>query len=63
MRPDIWGGQARIRLSNAFGNKPVSFDDVELALQSSGSVLVAHSSRPVTFDGKAKVVVPADKAS
>jgi len=58
LRPDIWGGQARIRLSNAFGTKPVTFDDVELALQSSGSVLVPHSGRPVTFDGKAKVVVP-----
>ena len=62
LRPDIWGGQVRIRLSNAFGNKPVSFDDVELALQSSGSVLVAHSSRPVTFDGKAMVVVPAGQS-
>jgi lysophospholipase L1-like esterase len=59
LRPDIWGGQARVRLSNAFGNKPVIFDDVELALQSSGSMLVAHSSRPVTFDGKGKIVVPA----
>ena len=26
VRPDVWGGQARIRLSNAFGTKPVTFD-------------------------------------
>src|SRR5947209_3671835 len=24
--PDIWGKQARLRLSNAFGTKPVTFD-------------------------------------
>jgi lysophospholipase L1-like esterase len=63
LRPDIWGGQARIRLSNAFGNRPVSFDNVELALQSSGSTLVPHSSRPVTFDGKPKVIVPAGQSA
>ena len=62
LRPDIWGGQARIRLSNVFGTKPVTFDDVELGLQSSGSVLVPHSSRPVTFEGKTKVVVPAGQS-
>ena len=58
LRPDIWGGQARIRLSNAFGTKPVTFDDVELALQSSGSVLVPRSGRSVTFSGKGRVTVP-----
>ena len=25
-KPDIWGAQTRIRLSNAFGKKPVTFD-------------------------------------
>ena len=28
VRPDLWGGQARIRLSNAFGTKPVRFDQI-----------------------------------
>ncbi|MBV8427187.1 MAG: lysophospholipase [Hyphomicrobiales bacterium] len=63
VRPDVWGGEARIRLSNAFGNKPVTFDDVELALQSSGSALVPHTSRPVTFEGKASVTVPAGQSA
>jgi lysophospholipase L1-like esterase len=57
LRPDIWGTQARIRLSNAFGTKPVTFDDVELGLQSSGSALVPHTDRSVTFAGKSKVTV------
>ncbi|MGO9459568.1 MAG: hypothetical protein ACLP1W_05495, partial [Rhodomicrobium sp.] len=26
--PDIWGRETRIRLSNAFGTKPVTFDGV-----------------------------------
>src|SRR5215472_4113165 len=28
IQPDIWGRQARLRLSNVFGNKPVTFDGV-----------------------------------
>src|SRR5690242_21407093 len=32
VRPDIWGDQARIRLSNAFGTRPVTFDDVFVGL-------------------------------
>jgi len=57
LRPDIWGPQARLRLSNAFGKKPVSFDDVMVGLQTSGSALVARSNRPVTFAGKSSVMV------
>ena len=33
VRPDLWGRQARIRLSNAFGTKPVTFDSVHAGLQ------------------------------
>ena len=33
VRPDLWGRQARIRLSNAFGTKPVTFDGVYVGLQ------------------------------
>ena len=28
VRPDLWGDQARIRLSNVFGTKPVRFDQI-----------------------------------
>jgi hypothetical protein len=37
VRPDVWGGQARIRLSNAFGTKPVTFDGAYVSLQSNGA--------------------------
>ena len=32
VRPDVWGPQARFRLSNALGTKPVTFDGVFVGL-------------------------------
>src|SRR5262249_5160402 len=32
VRPDIWGNSARIRLSNVFGARPVTFDDAFIGL-------------------------------
>jgi hypothetical protein len=40
VRPDIWGRQARLRLTNMFGTKAVTFDDVFVGLQMGGPVLV-----------------------
>src|ERR1700688_2291141 len=40
VRPDIWGRQARLRLSNVFGTRPVTFDGVFAGLQMSGAALV-----------------------
>ena len=57
LRPDIWGRQARIRLSNALGSRPVTFDGVHVGLQSSGSALVPGTNQPVTFAGSAAVTV------
>src|SRR4051812_10537004 len=31
--PEIWGKQTRLRFSNAFGTKPVTFDGVHVGLQ------------------------------
>jgi hypothetical protein len=28
VRPDVWGARTRIRLSNVFGTKPITFDGV-----------------------------------
>ena len=61
VRPDIWGRQARLRLSNAFGTQPVTFDGVYVALQTSGSAVLGGSSRPVTFAGKDAVTVAPGK--
>jgi lysophospholipase L1-like esterase len=61
VRPDIWGKQARIRLSNAFGTKPVTFDGISVGLQQSGSAILAGTNRPVTFGGKSSLTLAAGK--
>lgn len=57
VRPDVWGAQARIRLSNAFGTKPATFDGVYLGLQNSGAAVLAGTNRLVTFAGKPSVTI------
>jgi lysophospholipase L1-like esterase len=59
VRPEIWGCQARLRFSNAFGSQPVTFADVHVGLQQAASALVAGTNRPVTFAGKGRVTVAA----
>jgi hypothetical protein len=55
VRPDFWGQEARIRLSNAFGARPVTFDDVHAGLRLSGGALLPSSNSAITFDGNASV--------
>ena len=57
VRPDIWGRQARLRLSNVFGTKPIGFDGVFVGLQMGGPGLIKGTNRPVTFGGKESVTV------
>jgi lysophospholipase L1-like esterase len=57
MRPDVWGPQTRIRLSNAFGTKPVTFNDAFVGLQESGSAVVKGTNQPVLFAGQKSVTV------
>ena len=61
VRPDIWGGQARIRMSNAFGTKPVTFDGLYVGLQASGSAIVPGTNHAITFAGKPSVTVQPGK--
>ena len=58
LRPDIWGTEARIRLSNVFGNRPVMFDGIYTGLHLGGPALVKGSNLPVTFGGENSVTVP-----
>ena len=62
VKPDAWGTQTRIRLSNTFGNKPVTFDDVYVGLQESGSAILAGTNRPLTFKGQKSVTVAAGES-
>jgi lysophospholipase L1-like esterase len=58
VKPALWGNRARLRFSNAFGSKPVTFADVFVGLHLGSSAVVAGSNRAVTFAGKKAVTVP-----
>lgn len=58
VRPDIWGPQARLRFSNAFGTKPLTLRSVAVGLQLSGSAVITGTNTSVTFAGKAMVTIP-----
>ncbi|MFI0515882.1 SGNH/GDSL hydrolase family protein [Streptomyces sp. WSLK1-5] len=53
----VGGRDARVRLSNAFGHQPVTFDSVYAGLQLKDAALVRGSNRRLTFDGSSSVTV------
>ena len=57
VRPDVWGPQTRIRLSNAFGTQPVTFNEAFVGLQESGSAVLKGTSQPILFAGQKSVTV------
>jgi lysophospholipase L1-like esterase len=63
LRPSIWGRQARIRLTNAFGTQPVTIDGAFVGLQLGGPALTKGTNRPVTFAGKTRVTLPAGQSA
>jgi len=58
VRPEIWGQKMRVRLSNVFGTRPVSFDSIYLGLQQASATLVAGTNKPVTVGNKPSVTIP-----
>ena len=58
IKPEMWGRTVRLRLSNAFGTKPLTIDGVFIGMQSSGATLMAASNRPVLFGAKKSVTIP-----
>ena len=62
VKPELWSGQTRVRLSNAFGTQPVTFSDVYVGLQLGSAELVAGTNQSATFKGKKSVTVPAGES-
>ncbi len=58
VRPDLWGRQARLRFSNAFGSRPLRLDAVHVGLQLGGAALLPGSNRAVGFGGADGVTIP-----
>jgi lysophospholipase L1-like esterase len=57
VRPDIWGTHARIRLSNAHGSRPVTFDGIYVGLHVMSGAILVGTNRPVHFNGSALITV------
>jgi lysophospholipase L1-like esterase len=57
VHPGIWGPQVRLRLSNAFGTRPITFDGVYAGVHGGGGTLIRGTNRPVRFGGSASVTV------
>jgi lysophospholipase L1-like esterase len=58
VHPDFWGPRARLRLSNAYGTQPVTFDHVFVGEQAVAGTLVHGTNAAVAFSGQASVTVP-----
>jgi lysophospholipase L1-like esterase len=58
VQPDLWGRQLRLRFSNVYGARPVTFDGVFAGLHLGGGALVAGTNQAVHFGGKPSVTVP-----
>jgi lysophospholipase L1-like esterase len=57
VRPDVWGPSARLRFSNAFGTRAVTFDAVYAAEYAIAGTLVPGTNHPVRFGGAGGVTV------
>jgi len=57
VKPDLWGQTMRIKLSNVFGNQPLTFDAVTIALQEYGANVVRGTVTPVRFQGSNAVTI------
>jgi lysophospholipase L1-like esterase len=58
VRTSAGGTDLRVRLSNAFGDRPVTFDSVHAGIQKRGAELRQGSNRRLTFGGARTVTVP-----
>ncbi|MDR6979595.1 lysophospholipase L1-like esterase [Streptomyces sp. 3330] len=59
VRTSVGGDDLRIRLTNAFGDRPVTFDSVYAGVRREGATLVPGSNRRLSFDGAPSVTLPA----
>jgi hypothetical protein len=57
VRPDLWGNRFRIRLSNAFGTQPVTFDNIFLGVQATAGTIVKGTNLGVRFGGRGNVTI------
>ncbi|WP_443073382.1 SGNH/GDSL hydrolase family protein [Streptomyces sp. NBC_01451] len=59
VRTSVGGTHLRVRLSNAFGDRPLTFGRAYAGVQKEGAALVRGSNRSLAFGGESAVTVPA----
>lgn len=59
VKPDLWGRRMRVHFSNVFGNAPVTFSAVTLALQDYAANVVDGTVTTLRFGGSSSVTIPA----
>lgn len=57
VRPDLWTRRIRLRFSNAFGTKPVTFDGVFAGLQWNAAAVVPGTNRSVRFSARQAITI------
>lgn len=58
VRLSLGGDQIRVRLSNTYGDAPVTINDAQVAVRESESTTVPGSSFSITFAGNTSVSIP-----
>ena len=61
--PSIGGRRLRVRLSNEFGDGPVTMRAVHVATSTGGDAIDAGTDRAVAFSGTGSVTIPAGQAA
>ncbi|MFD0309416.1 SGNH/GDSL hydrolase family protein [Streptomyces sp. NPDC127119] len=59
VRTSVAGDDLRVRLSNALGDRPLTFDSAYAGLRRTGAELVPGTNKRLTFGGASSVTVPA----
>jgi lysophospholipase L1-like esterase len=57
VRTSAGGSGVRVRLTNAYGEVPVTFERVTVGIRNGGATIVPGSLRPVTFNGTPSVSI------
>jgi lysophospholipase L1-like esterase len=57
VRPTVWGREARLRFSNAFGTRPLTLDGVFVGLRLGGAAVTPGTNTPVRFGGAESVSI------
>src|SRR5690348_4551176 len=56
-RISLGGERVRVRISNAYGNRPLTIGAAHIALRDKGPVIVAGSDRKLSFGGNGGAVI------